>query len=70
MAVTAEAKELDEQNATRAAAAFKEIAELHKTNRKLDREIERLHQITLKRLARIRGHIAYFKREPRISPVG
>jgi hypothetical protein len=58
LAVAAEAEE-DENSEFSAAAAFKEIAELHKSNRKLDREIEKLHQLTLKRLARIRGHLAY-----------
>lgn len=58
-AATAQTENVNGEQATQIAAAFKEIAELHRSNRQLDREIEKLHQSTLKRLARIREHLAY-----------
>jgi hypothetical protein len=58
-ATAAETPNVDEEIAAQMSAAFKEIAELHRSNRQLDREIEKLHQSTLKRLTRIREHLAY-----------
>lgn len=54
-----ETLELSEDLNAQAATALKELSELHKLNQQSEREIEKLHQSTLRSLKRIRQHLAY-----------